>query len=81
MSYQMISVKVKGGETFCIRLTLAEWRIPGPTEAVRAPDRCAFVDSADLDDISAQDLGLYVSVKYVSVFHGPESVLNDSWTI
>lgn len=74
---EMVSVKVKGGHTFCIhRHVLTEQS----DYFARAVDGL-FSDSIDLDDISVEDFGLYVSVMYPLALHRADMRLQDVWSL
>lgn len=81
MPSQMISVKVQGGETFCIHKDVLIEQSDYFAKALDGPFSEGQTDSIDLDDIPASDFGLYVSVMYASALNRADLALQDLWPL
>lgn len=81
MPGQMVSVKVQGGESFCIHKDVLIKQSVYFAKALDGPFREGQTNSIDLDDISAKDFGLYVRVMYASVVHRNCQTLRDVWPL
>lgn len=77
----MVSVKVKGGHTFCIHKDVLTEQSEYFARAVDGPSSEGQTNSIDLDDISVKDFGLYVSVMYPLALQRADMTLQDVWPL
>lgn len=79
---QMVSIKVQDGETFCIHKDVLVEDSDYFANALDGPFSEGQPNLIDLDDISAKDFGLYVTLIYASTVHGNELVrLQEVWPL
>lgn len=81
MPCQMISVKVKEGQKFCIHKEVLTEQSAYFEGALDGPFMEGQTNSISLDDIPAMHFGLYVTVMYASVLHRTDMTLQDVWPL
>lgn len=77
----MVSIKVKGGHTFCLHKDVLIEQSDTFAQVLDGPFSEGQTISIDLDDISVQEFGDYVSVMYPLALHRGHMTLQDVWPL